>query len=314
MTEKVFISYRHVQGEWVQNRLAPVVRASGAEVILDVIDGKPGWSLDVQMKKWGDEAAHVLAVLSPDYFQSAACGLEWRQALARDPGFLNGGVLIPLLREDVDPLPAELQGTAGPLYLDLRRDGRSRADRTLEQEWVKLLDVWGGQLGGPVTRWLDALREVTRNMQDNKHVNLLAAAPAKWRELLEEADRQLSPDGMATVNVADPGNWQRADFLENILKALGVRATLDRSGPRSDIVGFAARVRALPPRRLAFKNLQKITDFPDFGHDLFDALRFHAMDDGRNLTLLVHTSESFGRLLPRGHLLSLMTATQVVLP
>jgi hypothetical protein len=314
MSVKVFISYSHTQADWVRDRLAPAVRASGAEVILDVVDGVPGWSLDVQMKKWADEAAHVLAVLSPEYFASTACKLEWARAMGHDPGFLQGGLLVPLLRKTVDPLPAELLGTTSPLYLDLRQDAQNKADATLEATWSKLLSVWCGDLGlTPVTKWLDALRDIVRDLKENKHVSLVASERVKWRALLDEVNRQLSPDAMAFVDVGSPVNWERPNFLENTLAALGVTATLDRSGPRSDIVGFSKRVSSFTARRLAFKNLQRIKEYPDFGADFFDAFRYHAMDDGRNLTLLVHTTEPFGGLLPKGHLLSMMTATIIFL-
>ncbi len=311
MSRTVFISYRHSQAEWVRTRLAPVIRASGAPVILDVIDGQAGRSLDAQMTDWVDRAAHVVAVLSPDYFDSDACRLEWDRAMGRDPGFLNGGMLVPVLRETVDPMPAVLTGTGAPLYLDLRRDGQGRADGALEMQWQKLLVVWGGTLGTPVTAWLDALRDIVRDLQDRKHVSLVAGGKTAWPRLLDEVRLQLAPDPLGVVNVADPETWERAGFLECTLAALGVTATLERGNARADIAGFSRRVRALPEQRLLFKNLQKITDFPDFGTDLFDALRFHAMDDGRNLTLLVHTTEPFGGLLPKGHVLSQMTFTQV---
>lgn len=36
MSKKIFISYCHQQGDWVTNRLAPCLRAGGAEVLLDI--------------------------------------------------------------------------------------------------------------------------------------------------------------------------------------------------------------------------------------------------------------------------------------
>jgi hypothetical protein len=312
MTDPVFISYCHAQADWVRTRLAPVIRASGASVTLDVIDGVAGRSLAAQMKEWGDAAAHVVAVLSPDYLKSTACQLEWKQARRRDPGFLKGRELIPLLRETCAPMPPELTGVAGPLYLDLRRDGREKADAALEQAWAKLLAVWGGGLGTRTIDWLDALHGVRRDLAEAKHVNLLAAAPVQWGKLIAELNDQL-PEPAAIVDLADPENWERRSFLENTLRALGVATQLDQRGPRGDVIGFSKMMRTLPPRRLVLKNFQKCRRFDDFGADLFDALRFHAMDDGRNLTLLIHTTEPFGGLLPAGHVLSVMTFNQIAL-
>ncbi len=35
MPKKIFISYSHRQGDWVRGRLAPCLKAGGAEVLID---------------------------------------------------------------------------------------------------------------------------------------------------------------------------------------------------------------------------------------------------------------------------------------
>ena len=133
----VFISYSHQQADWVRRRLAPVLKAAGATLTLDVIDGEPGKSLTPQMNEWVDGADRIVAVMSEAYWKSAACQHEWTRALARDPDFSRGKTIIPLLREDCD-LPDEII-SANPLYLKLIYD-------RVEDQWQKLLEACGGSL------------------------------------------------------------------------------------------------------------------------------------------------------------------------
>lgn len=166
----VFISYSHKQADWVRQRLAPVLRAAGATLILDVIDGEPGKSLTLQMNEWVDKADRIVAVMSEAYWKSAACQHEWMRALARDPGFSQGGRVIPILREECQ-LPDEIN-RAKPLYLKM-------IDDRVENQWRKLLEICEGSLGTNVIEWLGALEELALQLERRKSVNLVASRPVK---------------------------------------------------------------------------------------------------------------------------------------
>lgn len=310
MTATVFISYSHRQAEWVHGRLAPVIRASGAEVILDVADGRAGLSLDVQMRRWGDAAAHVVAVLSPDYLNSSACRLEWKHALARDPGFLNGGILIPVLRETCTPMPPALRGTIAPLYLDLRTDGRGKPDGAVERAWRKLLAVWGGTLGTNVTDWLAALETICRDLAERRHVGLRADPAFQIERFVGQLCIAGATD-LAMVNGNNPVTINRVDFLECILQGLGLPATLPKKAP-NDIVAFSKKVSTIRGGMVALVNSHMWNKRPGFG-DAFDALRYHSLDD-RNFTILAHSHVSFGDILPFGRLQSSITLNIIDLP
>src|SRR4051812_45243844 len=87
MSKKVFISYSHIQGEWVRDRLCPALKAGGAEVLIHVKRFQAGVALYQQMDATQDQADVHLLVLSPDYLSSAACIHEMERAVALDPAF-----------------------------------------------------------------------------------------------------------------------------------------------------------------------------------------------------------------------------------
>ena len=108
---KVFVSYAHKQGAWVWGRLVPVLKAGGAEVLIDHERFEAGLAVVGQMDDMQDQAERQLICWTADHAASDACRHEWRRALAKDPGFQSG--LILLARLDGAKLPAELPGTEG---------------------------------------------------------------------------------------------------------------------------------------------------------------------------------------------------------
>ncbi|MGI9487601.1 MAG: hypothetical protein ACR2RF_17330 [Geminicoccaceae bacterium] len=52
----IFISYAHKQGDWVHQNLPPVLRASGAEVLVDVDHFEAGMTVIGQMDKLQSKA------------------------------------------------------------------------------------------------------------------------------------------------------------------------------------------------------------------------------------------------------------------
>jgi len=73
MGKHVFISYCHKQGEWVHERLLPVLRAAGCAVEIDAERGIAGQGVMGQMDVWQDQAEVSLLVLTPDYLASDYC-------------------------------------------------------------------------------------------------------------------------------------------------------------------------------------------------------------------------------------------------
>lgn len=116
MSRSVFVSYNHRQADWVHDRLVPVLKAGGAEVLVDHERFTAGKAVVGQMDATQDAAEVHLLVLSPDYVASDYCVHEMERAVARDPNF-EDGVVVPVRRVDVD-LP-ELIRRGEPLYANL---------------------------------------------------------------------------------------------------------------------------------------------------------------------------------------------------
>lgn len=102
---KVFVSCSHTNTDWVRDRLVPVLKASGAEVIVDYEVFGPGGGVHRQMDTWQDKADKHVLVLSSGYAASAPCQREMARAIATDPTFAHHKVL-PVRRDDTPVPPA----------------------------------------------------------------------------------------------------------------------------------------------------------------------------------------------------------------
>ena len=307
----IFISYSHQQADWVRQRLAPVLKAAGATLTLDVIDGEPGKSLTLQMNEWVDGADQIVAVMSKAYWASVFCQHEWTRALARDPDFSRGKTIIPLLREDCD-LPDEII-SANPLYLKLIHD-------RVEDQWQKLLDACGGSLGTRIVDWLDALEELVLLLERRKSINLVASRPVKWKALIEAAGDRLD-GGLPTLDMADPVLFSRPALLKGWLEKLGIGGAMATSKRNADIVEFSQTLRELSPQRTALRHFGLCRKRNDLDSDFFNALRFHTMEDPveiagvehPRLTLLLHTDKPLGTLIPKDNPVSKIDCARIEL-
>jgi hypothetical protein len=121
MSKRVFVSYSHRQGQWVWERLAPILRAAGcAEVLIDRERFRAGRGVKGQMDATQEQADVSLLVLTPDYLASDYCRHEMDRALVADPDYQRDKVL-PVERADCD-LSAFQRAHDPPLWVDLTND------------------------------------------------------------------------------------------------------------------------------------------------------------------------------------------------
>lgn len=82
---KIFVSYSHQQSDWVRDRLIPVLRAGGLEVLFDE-RFRAARALVAEMDALQDQADRHVLVLSSDYLKSSPCKHEMNRAVALPPG------------------------------------------------------------------------------------------------------------------------------------------------------------------------------------------------------------------------------------
>lgn len=288
---KVFVSYSHRQEDWVVDRLVPVLRAGGAEVLIDREIFGVGLSVLGQMDETQDRAEVHVLVLSPEYLASPMCRHEMDRAVALDPKFENGTV-VPILRAST-PLPPSIS-TPNPLYANLVDDGNASA-------WDLVLRGVGADLGTDAPTWITARDEARQFLLRGKSVNLVVARGVDWRPLIKDLCRGDLSD-LKPVDLASPQASSRRALIEEILSALGSPVAVP--GPPEDLVTFGRALQSRKrPGRIALVHFDHAARRDSYGLDFFSSLRYLAME-ARVLTLLIQSREPFAALLPTGHPLS----------
>ena len=207
--KRVFISYSHVQGGWVRDRLYPILKAGGTEVLIDLKRFEAGVAVYQQMDATQDQAEVHLLVLSPDYLASAPCRHEMKRAIATDPTFAAGRV-VPVFRVAC-PVPPEIQGPS-PLYVNLEDDSE-------ERPWDRSTARCGVDLGASAAEWLRARQRVRDFLLDGQWVNLLVSGKPNHRVLFEQLREDLQ--GLAIIDLTSGATAGRQNLISEILTQLG---------------------------------------------------------------------------------------------
>ncbi len=286
---KIFVSYSHRQGDWVWNRLVPLLKAGGAEVLIDRERFVAGIDVVGQMDVTQASANKHLLVLSPEYLASPMCCHEMKHALGCDPGFTRG-VVIPVLQSDLS-LPARLRK---PLYVDLRDDEAA-------EPWDLLLRACDVRLGCTAPRWLRARDMVVRSIDRYKSVNLVTGRGTAWRSLLQHIQQEHIGD-LGIVDLQRPATASRRGLIATLLEATGAPTKVPPEP--EDLVTLDHALTRRPVSRIALTHFHLVQHRPQYGPDLFHTLRYMVME-ARKLVLVVQSEgKGFPELLPIDHPLS----------
>jgi len=138
--ETVFISYSHMDGQWVTEWLLPRLEGTGVQVHIDSRDFEIGRPALINMETTVKECKWTILVLSPHWIESQWTQFEGLMLQHRDPTNLNK-CLLPLMLEKCN-LPDRLS-----LF--------TYADFTEKNNWETQLGRLLGQMGiaytpGPV--------------------------------------------------------------------------------------------------------------------------------------------------------------------
>jgi hypothetical protein len=112
-TKDFFVSYTSVDQDWAE-WIAWILEQAGYTCVLQTWDFVPGQDFMQQMRYALDSSRQVVAVLSPEYLQSAYAGAELNAALVADP-LGNKGTLVPVRVRDC--MPGGI--LSGRIYIDL---------------------------------------------------------------------------------------------------------------------------------------------------------------------------------------------------
>ena len=293
---KVFVSYSHKQGEWVWDKLVPVLRASGADVLIDRERFEAGSSVKGQMDETQDSADRHVLLISSDYLDSEYCCHEMDRAIRGDHRF-EKGVVIPVFspKFDAGELPPKIKDP-NPLCVDLSEDEDP-------DEWRQLIEQCGGELHMEAPGWLNALNRAKRHLERHECVNVVVRGDVRWRPWLKELRASRFPK-LAEVDLENPLAVPRHGLISEILRAVG------RSRPvpphrGDDLIELGRGLMGDEKSYIALRHFHRMEDRKeDYGIDLFASLRYLIMDAGC-LVLLAHTSERPVELvLPQSHALS----------
>ena len=120
-----FISYTQADREWAE-WIATTLEGAGYSTLLQAWDFSPGSNFVIEMQKAAAGGRHTIAVLSPDYLNSAYATSEWAAAFALDPTG-NQRRLIPVRVRACEP-----EGLLKAIvFIDLVGRSRDEAAREL---------------------------------------------------------------------------------------------------------------------------------------------------------------------------------------
>ena len=93
-----FVSYTKADLHWAE-WIAWQLEQAGFSTVIQAWDFRPGSNFMIDMQRAAEDAARTIAVLSPDYLESAYAQQEWASALAADPTGKSGKLLPVRVRE-----------------------------------------------------------------------------------------------------------------------------------------------------------------------------------------------------------------------
>ena len=284
MGKKVFVSYSHVQGDWVRERLYPALKAGGAEVLIDVKRFQAGVALYQQMDASQDLADVHLLVLSPDYLGSAACTHEMNRAIALDPSFAKGCIL-PVVRVHCT-LPPGIKAP-NPLYVNI-------VDDAVSAPWDGIMKACDTDLGAPVQHWLECLEDVKTRLGRQESVNLRVFGSPKWRELLDAVHESFS-GRLGSVDMNSGEAAGQRNLVSAILLACGHHGAV---GPTSDeLADLQIRIGNSAGAILELRHFDRVKDPDRQYRDAFFWAINHLVEN-RKLSLLIQSRETLAALVP----------------
>ena len=96
-----FISYTGADKKWAE-WIVWILEEAGYKIVIQSWDFNAAFNFVVKMQSGAMDATRTIAVITPDYFQSAFTKPEWAVAFADDPAS-ESGKLVPIRVGDFNP-------------------------------------------------------------------------------------------------------------------------------------------------------------------------------------------------------------------
>jgi len=292
MGKHVFISYSHMQGEWVSMNLIPCLRAGGAEVLLASKRINASKKVTAPTEETLGAADLNLVVLTPDYLASVDCMQELKRlvALAQPP---QSKSIVMIKRGECD-FPEAFEDV---IHIDL-------IDDRATQQWNSLLRICEADLGSTAPSWLNARDTSVHCLQRGNSVNLVVEPGTKWFELIVHMKEDFLPS-LGIVDLQDDATFTRRGLIAQMLNACGL-ATPVPPEPE-DLVTFTRELEKRPSAvSIALIHFEMVAHRGNYDVDLFAALRF-LMVEKQKLILLILSHAPFITFLPPDDPLSTIT-------
>lgn len=293
---RIFISYSHVQQDWVENALIPVLKTSGVSVSFDRDNFTAGEQLSSEVVREINDATVVLLILSESYFRSAYCQAELSAAFSRRDK--DGKVhVVGVLREDCT-LPNRFAGQDAELYLDLRAEGD-------DTNWTRLINRCGGRLDCSPRRWIEAQGDAARFMSRGKSVNLICRS-IHARPFFNAISERLRPNyPLSVVDLRAPNASSREGLIELIWHAAFGAAPPRQTRPTSLLVPLQAEIERRGGVWLAIIHGDEIGHRHDtYDLDLYSSLRYLMEREKYPLVFIVQSKVGIAEVLPKSSALS----------
>lgn len=301
---RVFVSYDPRRECWIKENLIATLTGGGADVLMNGEHARLDQNGIGQRDALQDKAERHVLCLSRHYLGTPSCRHEMLRAMATDPDFRHG--MVVLVRLDDSPLPLALFekfcGGNNPLLVDLRSD-------EAPEPWKQLLQACNAHLGVAAPAWLRARSDIGHLLTIGHSVNLVVNDDeVKWKPLVQDLPERL-PSPTAVVSLENPETTTRQGLLNLILHRLGLSRTVSQCP--GDLIDFKRAIESLgTPVRVVIKHFDMALQRPHYGIDLFAGLRWMT-SEARSLILLLQSRRPYANLLPRDNPLSDLPMTTV---
>jgi hypothetical protein len=279
----VIVHHGPDQEAWVGARLAPRLRWGEAVVRAGAAGAQAAEEQPV---------CHV-AVLSPADLASVRAQLATLEAEAGDT------TVVAVLR---GRCPEPPPGRHHWKCVDLSDDRGSAP-------WAEVFEACEVDFGVPAPEWLQQREAMWAHLARNESVNLIVEGNVSWRGLLDIRGDE-GRGRLGVIDLHQPQVASRAGLVAQLLaQACGERAT-DVKEP-DDLVLLGCKLENLTePARVALVHADMFRCH-SYRDDvvLFAALRNLIVE--KRLVLLIHSRESFARLLPNRHPLSAIALKRI---